>query len=183
MKNPAENNNSAKSRTDSDNNMTASVNQSKATEEDVSAESKKFAALKKIGQYLVELCCVYTFVSVGGAVVNILAGTETNNANVLVMFATCAIATFVLFLHKLFDSISPLLMMVLQYLIACALIGGMLLLLSILIEPISPKGWFEYFRSFTIPYIFLAGLYYYRVFSETKKQDRLIHEIQEQAEE
>ena len=84
----------------------------------------------------------------------------------------------VLFLHKIFDNFSPLFMMVAQYLIACVLIGGMLLLISAFVSPITPKGWFEFFCSFTIPYIFLAGLYYYRVFSETKKQDALIKEIQ-----
>ena len=132
----------------------------------------------KIKEYLLELCCVFTAMSVIGALVNIIAGTETNNINVLVMFATCAIATFVLFLHKLFDSVSPLVMIIVQYLVACALVGLMLWLVSIFISPISPKGWFEFYRSFTIPYIFFAGYYYYRVFSETKKQDKLIQEIQ-----
>ena len=129
--------------------------------------------------YILELCCVYTFISVVGAIVNIITGTETNNANVLIMFATCAIATFVLFLHRLFDSVSPLVMIIVQYIIACALVGLMLLLTSIIIEPITPRGWYEYYRSFTIPYIFLAGFYYYRVFSETKKQDKMIQEIKE----
>lgn len=133
----------------------------------------------KIKEYVLEVCCVYTLMSVVGAIVNIIAGTETNNINVLVMFATCAIATLVLFLHKLFDSVSPLVMMIVQYLIACALVGIMLWLVSTFISPITPKGWFEFYRSFTIPYIFLAGFYYYRVFSETKKQDKLIQEIQE----
>ena len=55
----------------------------------------------------------------------------------------------------------------------------MLIIISKIYEPISPRGWFEYYRSFTIPYIFLAGFYYYRVFSDAKKQDRLIREIQE----
>ena len=145
---------------------------------DTYASNKKNDRMGKVKGFLLELCCAYTFVSVLGAIVNVLAGTETNNINVLVMFATCTIATFVLFLHKLFDNFSPLFMMVAQYIIACALIGGMLLLLSIFISPITPKGWFEFFRSFTIPYIFLAGFYYYRVFSETKKQDALIKEIQ-----
>ena len=145
---------------------------------DTNASNKKNDRMGKVKGFLLELCCVYTFVSVLGAIVNILAGTETNNINVLVMFATCTIATFVLFLHKLFDNFSPLFMMVAQYLIACVLIGGMLLLISAFVSPITPKGWFEFFRSFTIPYIFLAGLYYYRVFTETKKQDALIKEIQ-----
>ncbi len=145
---------------------------------DTNASNKKNERMGKVKGFLLELCCAYTFVSVLGAIVNILAGTETNNINVLVMFATCTIATFVLFLHKIFDNFSPLFMMVAQYLIACVLIGGMLLLISVFVSPITPKGWFEFFRSFTIPYIFLAGLYYYRVFSETKKQDALIKEIQ-----
>ena len=133
----------------------------------------------KIKEYVLEVCCVYTLMSVIGAIVNIIAGTETNNINVLVMFATCAIATFVLFLHKLFDSVSPLVMIIVQYLVACALVGLMLWLVSIFISPITPKGWFEFYRSFTIPYIFLAGFYYYRVFSETKKQNKLIQEIRD----
>ena len=133
----------------------------------------------KFKEYVLEVCCVFTLMSVIGAVVNIIAGTETNNINVLVMFATCAIATFVLFLHKLFDSVSPLVMIIVQYLVACSLVGLMLWLISMFISPITPKGWFEFYRSFTIPYIFLAGFYYYRVFSETKKQDKLIQEIKE----
>ena len=135
---------------------------------------------EKLGQYLVELCCAYTLVSVVGAIVNILAGTQSNNLNVLVMFVTCAIGTFVLYLYRLFDGLSPLLIMILQYLICCALLAIMLLLLSTFVEPISPRGWYEYYRSFTIPYIILAGFFYYRVFSETKKQEKLLMEIQEQ---
>lgn len=136
---------------------------------------------EKLGQYLVELCCAYTLVSVVGAIVNILAGTQTNNINVLVMFVTCAIGTFVLYLYRLFDGLSPLMIMILQYLICCALLAIMLLLLSTFVEPISPRGWYEYYRSFTIPYIILAGFFYYRVFSETKKQEKLLLEIQERA--
>jgi len=136
---------------------------------------------EKLGQYLVELCCAYTLVSVVGAIVNILAGTQTNNINVLVMFVTCAIGTFVLYLYRLFDGLSPLMIMILQYLICCALLAIMLLLLSTFEEPISPRGWYEYYRSFTIPYIILAGFFYYRVFSETKKQEKLLLEIQERA--
>ena len=133
----------------------------------------------KIKEYVLEVCCVFTLMSVIGAIVNIIAGTDTNNINVLVMFATCAIATLVLFLHKLFDSVSPLVMIIVQYIVACALVGLMLWLISTFISPITPKGWFEFYRSFTIPYIFLAGFYYYRDFSETKKQDKLIQEIRE----
>lgn len=138
---------------------------------------------EKIKEFLLELCCVYTIISVVGAVTNMILGTETNNLNVLVMFVTCTAATFVLFLHKLFDRFSPLFMIIAQYVIACAVVGLILLIVSVTISPISAKGWFEFYRSFTIPYILFAGFYYYRVFSETKKQDNLIRQIQEKAKE
>ena len=73
-------------------------------------------------------------------------------------------------------------MILVQYLVACGLLGILLFMLSNFVEAVTPRGWFEYYRSFTIPYIFLAGLYYYRLFSETKNQDELIKEIQQQAE-
>ncbi|MBP5491652.1 MAG: hypothetical protein J6Y08_02285 [Clostridiales bacterium] len=139
--------------------------------------------MERAKQYIVELCCVYTLMSVLGAIVNIIAGTQTNNANVLVMFATCAIAAFVLYLHKLFDSVSPLVMIIVQYLIACGLCAVLLLVIQkVFNQTVTAKGWFEYYRSFTIPYIVLAALYYYRVFSETKKQDELIRQIQQKKE-
>ena len=79
---------------------------------------------KKFGHFFLELCCSYTLVSVIGAVVNIIGGTETNNINVIMMFVFCVIACIVLNLHKLFDSFSPLLMIVVQYMIAVALVFG-----------------------------------------------------------
>ena len=95
---------------------------------------------------------------------------------------TCFIGTLVLNLHKLFDGVSPLLMIIVQYLAACVLCAVMILIVGFIEgESVSPKGWYEFYRSFTIPYVILAGYYYYRVFSDTKKQDDLIKEIQENA--
>lgn len=137
---------------------------------------------EKVITFLLELCCVYTLVSVGGAIANMILGTQTNNLNVLVMFMTCFIGTLVLNLHKLFDGVSPLLMIIVQYLAACVLCAVMILIVGFIEgESVSPKGWYEFYRSFTIPYVILAGYYYYRVFSDTKKQDDLIKEIQENA--
>ena len=134
--------------------------------------------LKKVKEYLIDLCWVYTVVSLSGAVINVIAGTETNNLNVFLMFGTCAIATFVLYLHKLFYEVSPLVMIVVQYLVACGLCAVMILIMSVFAGPISARGWFDYYRSFTIPYVILAGIYYYKVFADTKKQNDIIHEIQ-----
>ena len=50
--------------------------------------------------------------------------------------------------------LSPLAMIILQYVAACFLCGLFLLAISRL-NPISPRGWFEYYRFFTIPYIIM----------------------------
>ncbi len=130
-----------------------------------------------IKEYLLELCCSYTVISVLGAVVNILAGTQTNNANVIIMFVFCAIAVFVLSLHKLLTRFSPLMMILIQFVVSLALCSAVVFILS-LIEPVSPRGWFEFIRSFVIVYILGAGYYYYRLFKDTKKQSDLITELQ-----
>ena len=128
--------------------------------------------------YLLELCCAYTIISVIGAITNIFYGSETNNANVIVMFASTALVCFVLELHRIFKNLSPLLMILIQFFVSLGLITGMLAVIN-MFDPISPRGWFEYYRSYIIVYLLGAGLYYYRLFKEAKEQARLIREIQE----
>ena len=122
----------------------------------------------------------YTVVSVSAAIINIIFGGQTNNMNELMMFVICIIASVVLSLHGLFDSVSPLAMMVIQYLLACVLIAVMLLIVS-RFDTITLQGWLDLYRSFTIPYVFLAGVYYYSVFADTKKKDSLIKDLQKRA--
>ena len=135
-----------------------------------------------IKNYLLELCCSYTIVSVAGALINMIMGTETNNANVVMMFIFCNIAVFVLSIHKFFEKLSPLAMMIIQYVVALALCKVASLIATLFWGPVTPRGWFEFFRSFTIPYIIGAALYYYRLWDDARKQQELIKEIQEQAE-
>ena len=136
-----------------------------------------------IKSYLLELCCSYTIVSVIGAIINMIFGYQTNNVNVVMMFIFCNIAVFVLSIHKLFDAFSPLAMIIIQYVIALGLCFLVIFIASLIIEPVSPRGWFEFFRSFTIPYVIGAGLYYYRLYREAKDQDKMIKEIQKQKDE
>ena len=127
---------------------------------------------------LIELCCSYTIISVIGAITNIILGTETNNANVIIMFIFCAIAVFVLSMHKLLSRFSPLFMIIVQFAVSLGIMSLVVFIASF-IEPVSPRGWFEFIRSFVIVYALGAGFYYYRVFADAKKQDQLIREIQE----
>ena len=136
-----------------------------------------------IKSYLLELCCSYTIVSVGGAIINIMAGTDTNNVNVIMMFIFCNIAVFVLSIHKFFEKLSPLAMIVIQYVVACALCSLAVYIGTFFYGPVTSRGWFELFRSFTIPYVIGAALYYYRLWDDAKKQQNLLKEIQELNEE
>ena len=136
-----------------------------------------------IKSYLLELCCSYTIVSAGGAIINIMAGTDTNNVNVIMMFIFCNIAVFVLSIHKFFEKLSPLAMIVIQYVVACALCSLAVYIGTFFYGPVTPRGWFELFRSFTIPYVIGAALYYYRLWDDAKKQQNLLKEIQELNEE
>ena len=135
-----------------------------------------------IKSYLLELCCSYTIVSVAGALINMAMGSETNNANVVLMFIFCNIAVFVLSIHKFFEKLSPLAMIIIQYVVALALCTGAILIATLFWGPVTPRGWFEFFRSFTIPYIIGAALYYYRLYREAKDQDEMIKEIQKKKE-
>ena len=138
-----------------------------------------FVMKKKFGQFFMELCCSYTFVSVIGAVVNMIGGTETNNVNVIMMFVFCTIACIVLNLHKLFDYFSPLFMIVVQYVIATILVFGTAYMFGLISEePLTRKNWYELFRSFTIPYFIGAGIYYYGIYAEAKVHSHMIKEIQ-----
>ena len=127
---------------------------------------------------LIELCCSYTIISVVGAIINIIYGSETNNANVIIMFIFCAIAVFVLSMHKILLRFSPLVMIIIQFFVSLALCCGVVFAVSF-IEPVTARGYFEFIRSFLIVYALGAGFYYYRVFADAKKQDRLIRQIQE----
>ena len=94
------------------------------------------------------------------------------------MFIFCNIGVFVLSIHKLFDKLSPLAMIVIQYVVAFGLCL-LVVFISSLIDEVSLRGWFEFIRSFTIVYVIAAGFYYYRLFRETKTQQDLLKEIQE----
>lgn len=134
---------------------------------------------KIVSDFLIQLCGSYTIISVGGSIINMICKTETNNRNVFMMFSFCIIACLVLNLYKLFDRFSPLFMIVIQYIIAVFLVfltvtgfGKMFH------ETITARNWYEIFRSFTIPYVIGAAVFYYGVYIETKAQNRLIKELQ-----
>ncbi|MBP3543162.1 MAG: hypothetical protein J6J86_02935, partial [Lachnospiraceae bacterium] len=72
----------------------------------------------KISELLITICVSYTIISIGAAILNMLSGHETNNLNAIAMLLFTSIAVIVLSLHRMLDSLSPLLMIVIQYVVA-----------------------------------------------------------------
>ena len=131
-------------------------------------------------EILLTICVCYTIISACGAIVNMLMGGETNNLNTLSMLVFTSIAVLILYMHQLFERISPLLMIVIQYVIALGLVMLYVFLVG-LVEPVAERGYRDIFISFTVPYIIGAVVYYISVFKQARQQDALLQEIKEKS--
>lgn len=127
-------------------------------------------------EILLVICVSYTLISLAATVINILAGTETSNFNTISMLVFTTIAVLVLYTHQLFDGISPLMMIIIQYVIAMGLVMLYVFLVG-LFNPVSEGGYWDIFVSFTIPYVIGAVVYYISVFHQARQQDALLQEI------
>lgn len=129
-------------------------------------------------EILLVICVSYTLISLAATVINILAGTETSNFNTISMLVFTTIAVLVLYTHQLFDGISPLMMIIIQYVIAMGLVMIYVFLVG-MFDPVSEGGYWDIFVSFTIPYVIGAVVYYISVFHQARQQDALLQEIKE----
>ena len=128
------------------------------------------------------ICISYTIISVAVAILNLALGYEqTHNLNAIAMFLWTSIAVLVLSIHHWFDEWLPLAMIVVQYVIAMGLV---LLVTFVLarIDGISEGGYIDAVRSFTIPYIIGALVYYISLFRAAGRQDKIIQEINQMME-
>ena len=130
--------------------------------------------MKEIGMMI---CVSYTIISVVGAVINELTGSHPGNLNSVFMFLFTVIAVGVLNLYKIFQRWSPLTIMVVQYLIALALVLSLVAGVSWITHQ-EANGYWDIVISFTIPYWIGAVLFYIGVIQETRKQNDMIQEIQ-----
>ena len=131
-------------------------------------------------EILLTICVSYTIISACSAIVNMLMGGETSNLNTLSMLVFTSIAVLILYMHQLFERISPLLMIVIQYVIALGLVMLYVFLVG-LVEPVAERGYRDIFISFTVPYIIGAVVYYISVFKQARQQDALLQEIKEKS--
>ncbi len=127
-------------------------------------------------EILLTICVSYTLISFGATIMNMLSGSETNNMNTISMLVFTSIAVLVLYTHQIFDEVSPLVVIVIQYGVA---MGWVMLYVFIvgLFEPVAEGGYWDIFVSFTIPYVIGAIVYYISVFHQAHQQDALLQEI------
>ena len=112
---------------------------------------------------------------------DLIKGRDTNPLNSLLVFILSAIAVIVLSFHHLFDEWNPLLMILIQYIIAIALMM-LVVYIGTLFEPMDEGGYREVFVSFSITYAIGAVIYYIEVFRSAYKQNQLLQEIKKEAE-
>ena len=127
-------------------------------------------------EILLTICVSYTLISIGTTILNMLAGSETNNMKTISMLVFTSIAVLVLYTHQIFDKVSPLVMIVIQYVIALGLVMLYVFIVG-LFDPVAEGGYRDIFVSFTIPYVIGALVYYISVFYQAQQQDALLQEI------
>ncbi len=123
------------------------------------------------------ICVSYTILSMVAAIVNTIAGTQTSNANAIMMLILTTISVSVLYLYQLLDRFSPLFTITLQYLVALML-AGIALFIWNLFDEISGNGYLDFFVSFTVFYAIGAVIFYVMTYLETKKMNELLQDIQ-----
>lgn len=128
------------------------------------------------------ICIAYTVVSVGVTIYEIMATGEMNptQLNLFLFLALSILGVGVLSQHHRFDRFSPLAMIIIQYLIAVAVILIALKAASLFVD-IHPDGYRDMTVSFSVPYFIGAVIYYICLRLEVRKQNRLLEKIKEKS--
>lgn len=126
------------------------------------------------------VCWVYTVITLGKLIVEAVMKKSDPYyfENFITIFLISIVATAVLSLHYYFVDYPLTLVIIGQYL---GLLG--LIFLGIWIEghftKLSESAYMDMFWSFSIPYIILAGFYYYNYFVEVKRANDILKDIKE----
>lgn len=132
----------------------------------------------KIKEILVVICVCYTIISLGTVLFDsIISNTDKGFLNLSYKFIWTVIGVCILYTHSLLERLSPLVMIILQY-IAALLLVFLSLWIGGFFEELHEAAYYDSFRSFTIIYVIFAIYYYIGIFLDVRKQNRLLREIQ-----
>ena len=126
------------------------------------------------------ICISYTIISLSITLLEVIKHNEFSNDqfNLISMFVWTSIAVFVLSQHYRFEKFSALTMILVQYLIEMFLIITTIYISGFFVS-INPNGYKDVFRSFTIPYVIGAGIYYISLYRFVKKANNSLKFIKE----
>ncbi len=134
--------------------------------------------MKIVKEYLLSVCVVYTLLSLSKVLMEGMNNYQDPYyvMNFGMIFVITCFATFVLFMHRIFDKVPLFFVMIGQYIVV---IGGVMLglfLMSKLVD-VSPNVYREMFIQITVPYIVLAAIYYVSYFNEIRRANQNLNEL------
>lgn len=124
------------------------------------------------------ICITYTFVSISLTTFEIFDKGEMNptQLNIFLFLILSILGVAVLSQHYRFDRFSPLVMIVVQYMLAILMIMFSLWFASFFVT-IHPNGYRDMTISFSIPYFIGTIIYYIFLKTEVRKQNALLKKM------
>lgn len=123
------------------------------------------------------VCVCYTLLSLGKIALEYVTGGVWGNeqANYILIFVLCVLATFVLSQHYRLDRFPLPVVMIGQYVVLIAVVFAITWLIGTM-EPLGEHAYRDMFRSFTIPYIIGAVVYYMAYFRQVRNANRRLEQ-------
>ena len=123
------------------------------------------------------VCVCYTLLSLGKIALEYVTGGVWGNeqANYILIFVLCVLATFVLSQHYRLDRFPLPVVMIGQYVVLIAVVFAITWLIGTM-ESLGEHAYRDMFRSFTIPYIIGAVVYYMAYFRQVRNANRRLEQ-------
>lgn len=132
-----------------------------------------------IKEMLLTICVSYTIISASVHLFEMILGVGNASQHMqgLMMLFCTGVAVCILFLYYLLEDWPMPIVMLLQYIVATAIILGAVFVLSHFSE-VGSSGYFDMWRSFTVIYLIGAAVYYIDIIWSIKKQNKWLQEAQ-----
>ncbi len=133
----------------------------------------------KISSFFSAVCIFFTILLFAKFILEYFMNPATwdnTRTNIVFMFLFCLISVLIIEQHKRFEKLPMVLVLLLQYLIALAVVM-LLVWLSSIFEELSMHAYRDVFLSFTIPYMIGAAWYYISLFYEAKRANTILEHV------
>lgn len=128
--------------------------------------------------YVNSVCIFFTLLSLAKILSEwiILDTLNDTGVNLLFMFLFICISLLVLMTYRKFDRFSPLLVIVVQYILVMSIILGIVWFSGRFID-LSKNAYRDVFLSSTLPYVIGAVWYYIDLHMEIKRENKILENI------